>query len=72
MSKFQVTVTQVKATDTVEKFTKRVLKANLNEKSIAKYLKELDNKEGAWGFEKCCEIRDYLESFDAETDEIAE
>ena len=64
MSKFQVTETQVKATDTIEKFMNRVKKANLTEKSVAKYLTELDNKEGAWNFEKCCEIREYLENFE--------
>ena len=64
MRKFQVTVTNVKATDTVEKFIERVMKAKLDKKSVARFLKELDAKEGAWNFEKCTEMRECLETYE--------
>ena len=64
MGKFSVTVTKVKATDTVDKFIEKIMKAKLTEASIAKYLDELDRKESAWNFEKCTEIRTYLETYE--------
>ena len=72
MSRFVVTKTTVKANDTLEKFEKKVKKASLDAtldaKKVAKYLDELDKKEGVWGVERCCDIRSFLEE-DAEYEE---
>jgi hypothetical protein len=66
MSTFAVTKTVVKPTDTVEKFEKKVKNAKLDTKMVAKFLEEIDRKEGVWGSDRCFEIRDYLEGYDCE------
>lgn len=63
---FTITKTTVKATDTIEKFEKKVQQAKLNEKKITMYLTELDQKEGVWGVENCTFIRNYLEKYTIE------
>ena len=65
MSKFNVTVTTVDAKDTIERFEKKVYASPLTGETVAKFLTELDCKEGAWGIERCFEIRSYLEEREA-------
>ena len=62
MSKFAVTVTKMTATDTIEKFEKKVRANPLTAETVAKFLTELDCKEGIWGIERCSEVREYLEA----------
>ena len=61
MSKFVVRETVMKPRDTIEKFEKKVKKATLDPKKVAKFIDELNCKEGYWGIERCEEIRAYLE-----------
>ena len=65
MSTFNVTVTTVAANDTIEKFEKKVYASTLTAETVAKFLHEIDCKEGVWGIERCSEVREYLERHEA-------
>ena len=65
MSKFNVTVTTLAANDTIERFEKKVYASPLTGETVAKLIHELDCKEGACGIERCSDVREYLEGYDA-------
>ena len=64
MGKFLVKETKVSNKDTIEKFEKKVKEGALDMKTVGKLLEELDCKEGAWGYDRCCAIREYLEAYE--------
>jgi hypothetical protein len=65
VSKFNVTVTKMTANDTIETFEKKVYASALTGETVAKLIHELDCKEGAWGIERCSDVREYLEGYEA-------